>query len=75
MIWGKLLKILICDYDFLIQSKNFLLTRQDLNILESFLQLPQTVDPSKDMIVDKIYKSNHRLPLCVLMVRIYTVGK
>lgn len=27
------------------------------------------------MIVDKIYKSNHRLPLCVLMVRIYIVGE
>ena len=63
----------ICD--FLIQSKNFLLTQQDLNILDSFLKIPQTVDSSKDMIVDKIYKSNHRLPLCVLMVRIYIVGE
>ena len=63
----------ICD--FLIQSKNFLLTQQDLNILDSFLQLLQTVDLSKDMIVDKIYKSNHRLPFCVLMVRIYIVGE
>jgi len=75
VIWGKLLKILICDCDFLIQSKNFLLTQQDLNILDSFLKIPQTVDSSKDMIVDKIYKSNHRLPLCVLMVRIYIVGE